>query len=101
MYIINESKIKTLKHTFKSQLSGLMFKDVSQRELKSLKQILDRNKIIYDVIKDLNRYQVITDLEEDELNTFIELAKQFKSETGHTSHTIYMNRQENSATEDR
>jgi len=48
-----------------------MFKDVSQRELKSLKQILDRNKIIYDVIKDLNRYQVITDLEEDELNTFI------------------------------
>lgn len=92
MYIINESKIKTLKHTFKSQLSGLMFKDVSQRELKSLKQILDRNKIIYDVIKDLNRYQVITDLEEDELNTFIELAKQFKSETGHTIYDYYINK---------
>ena len=92
MYIINESKIKTLKHTFKSQLSGLMFKDVSQRELKSLKQILDRNKIIYDVIKDLNRYQIITDLEEDELNTFIKLAKQFKSETGHAIYDYYINK---------
>jgi hypothetical protein len=92
MYIINEANIKTLKHTFNSELSGLMFKDISYREIKALKRILDRNKITYDVVKDLNYYQVITDLEEDELDEFKDIVEEFEVETGHKTYDYFINR---------
>jgi hypothetical protein len=91
MYIIKENNIKKLKHVFNSELSGLMFKDVSSREVKYLKRILDRNKIIYDVVKDLNYYQVITDLEEDDLDEFIKVSKEFETETGYKTYDYFIN----------
>lgn len=91
MHIIKENKVKTLKHTFNSELSGLMFKDISSREIKALKKILDRNKIIYDVVKDLNYYQVITDFEEDELDEFKDIVEEFKDETGYKTYDYFIN----------
>jgi hypothetical protein len=91
MYIINENNIKKLKHVFNSELSGLMFKDVSSREVKYLKRILDRKNVIYDVVKDLNYYQVITDFEEEEIDDFKKIAKEFESKTGYKNYDYFIN----------
>jgi len=91
MRIIKENKVKKLKHVFNSKLQGLMFKDVSFSEIKALKRILDRNRVVYDVIKDLNYYQVITDLEEDEIGDFKKIAKEFESKTGYKNYDYFIN----------
>lgn len=92
MKIIKENKIKKLKRRFNSELSGLVFKDVNQRELKPLKRILDSNKTVYDVIKDLNYYQVVTDFEESELDKFKKILTQFENETGYILYDFFINK---------
>lgn len=91
--IIRESSniIKTLNHPFNSQYKGLMFKDVNPRELKSLRNILDNEQIGYDVIKDLNYYQVITNIEPKNINSFNELVNEFEVATGSKVYDNYIN----------
>ena len=77
---------------YNSGFNGIIIEHVPARIAKKVASILDENEIIYDMLKDLNYYQFITDLEKDDINFLKDVMEIIEDKTGFKMYDYKLNR---------
>lgn len=72
-----------------SDFHGYIFAGISDQELLGVQQVLDEEMITYDITKNLNEYQISTDIED--LEFFEQLAQKIERTCGYRTYTFKKN----------
>jgi hypothetical protein len=77
---------------YNSDFDGYIIEHVPYRVVKSVERILKNYEIVYDIVRDLTYYQIITELDETDINLFNTIVKEIEEYSGFKIYNYKLNR---------